>query len=191
MEQPRNIYEHLHAMRPRLVMYLGNTSILNLEHYVHGYQGALGVHGIAEAGVPSFELFLGWLVLTQEEGGWRGGWASGLLDRCNDNDEALDRFFELAAEFGRHEVVEGPVLDLPPNHQRSRQCRQFNGNRPMPTRLQLMHLCPGDACFLRSWYGALPRDDRWPKASSEEVLERVEWEYDLPKTAWGLPTEGR
>jgi hypothetical protein len=186
MGEPRNIYEYLAHIRPRLAMYVGTESIVNLEHYLHGYGAALAVHGIIEEEVPSFSHFLSWLERTGE-GAWSCGWARGLLGESKDEAEALDRFFTLAAEFGKLRVVEGETLELAPGHERSRAYKALNkGTRPVPSRLQLMYLQPGEWCYLRSWYGEEPQDDRWLHSSPGGVLWRVEWEYDVAPEAWGI-----
>lgn len=190
MEEPRNIYDHLQNMRARLRMYLGDTCILNLEHYLHGYDAGLRVHQIMEEGVPRFFQFLSWLIWTQK-GTWKYGWARGLLATSKDNDEALERFFNLAAEFGSLRVVDGETLDLEPSHERSQAYTSLNSKRPVPTRLQLMYLQPGEWCYVRSWYGAVPQDDRWLQASVAGVMNLVAWEYEIPETAWGVPIPTR
>jgi hypothetical protein len=189
MEKPRNVYEHLRQVQSRLDMYLGRRSIHLLEHYLHGYGAALHVHRLTEDRVPSFGQFLSWLELTQG-GTWKYGWAQGLLARSNvDEEGALERFFALAAEFGALRVTEGTVYSLAPGHQRSAAHRRANGDRPVPQRLQLMYLRPGEWAYLRSWYGDEPEDRRMIHQSAAEVLRMVEWEYGIPPDAWGLADE--
>ena len=178
-------------MRARLRMYLGDASIGNLEHYLNGYAAALWVHQIVEEDVPSFHQFLSWLERTRE-GTWNCGWANGLFAQSQDNDEAVERFFSLAAEFGSHRVVEGETLDLKPGHARSRAYTRLNPRTwPLPEKLQLMYLQPGGWCYLRSWYGGIPDDGRWLHPSADGVVHLVEWEYDIPQAAWGIPIPPR
>lgn len=172
-------------MRVRLAMYLGDTSILNLHQYLGGYQSALRIHWRCEEGVPRFCHFDSWLALAQGEP-LSGGWARELLAVSKDNEEALDRFFNLAAEFGRLRVVDGETLELDAGHHRSEAYHRNNGEWPMPSRLQLMYLRPGESCYLRSWYGDDPQDDPYLRASVADVLRAVKWEYDIAPESWGL-----
>ncbi len=187
MTHPRNVYEHLEQIRERLEMYIGDRDILNLEQYLTGYTAALHLNGIEEPGdSPRFAQFFGWLCSTHGNRGWSCGWARGLLEREGSNEEALERFFELAAEFGRLHVVPGEFLDLPSGSERTGVFLALNRNpREMPDRLQLVRLLPGDSAFLRSWYGDRPQDSS-VRATVESVHWYVEWEYGISPEAFGI-----
>ncbi|MFN3649119.1 MAG: hypothetical protein ACK47B_06010 [Armatimonadota bacterium] len=185
MERLGSVYDHLQKMRARLEMYLGDRSILKLEHYLNGYEAALTIHGIEEGDRPRFSQFLSWLWWTRP-GNWQSGWARGLAETSEDNEEALERFFDLAAEFGRLQVLPGETLDLPPGHQRSKAYHRLNRERPMPERLQLMYLRPGEWCYLRSWYEWGAQDERWLHSSVAGVVWLVEWEFGIPAGNWGI-----
>jgi hypothetical protein len=185
METPRNIYEHLQQMQVRLPAYLGVRSILYLERYLHGYLAALRLHGIVEQEVPSFSLFASWLEMTHE-GSWSPGWATALLEEARDEDAALERFFTLAAEFGALRVIGGELLSLKVRHAWTEEARlkrrELKG--PVPDRLQLMSLEPGDWYYLRSWHGDHAVDDCRLHSSAASLLQAVRWEYGVPPEAW-------
>ncbi|MFZ4730673.1 MAG: hypothetical protein ACOYMQ_18690 [Pseudanabaena sp.] len=182
-----NIYEFLETIRPKLSMYLGNTAICNLETYLYGYCAALGVHRISEEGVPDFRYFLKWLMRTRYNA-WACGWAHGLLHECNgDNDAALALFFELVAGFSRLTPRSGECLELPPNQRRSEDFMRLNSNHhPIPSRLQLVYLQPGDWCYLRYWYGE-DTVNQWDLyANVETALKFVEWEFNIGSDKWDI-----
>ncbi|MFI5454546.1 MAG: hypothetical protein ACHRXM_03760 [Isosphaerales bacterium] len=190
--EPSNIYEHVECMRPRLGMFIGANSIKQLEAYLDGYCSALFVHRIEEQDRPSFNYFLDWLMLTRK-GDWTRGWATALLDEANDdNDAALEKFFQLAGEFGELRSAAGESIDLPVGHQRSLDSIQFyRDNFPVPTRLQLVHLRPGDWCYLRYWYAdkAVNQPSLYRDVSS--ALRVVESEFAITPNEWELGLSGR
>jgi len=183
-DERRTVYQHLKRMQPRLEMYLGTRSIKRLEAYLHGYEAALSVHGIEEEGAPSFAQFPSWLELSLRIGVSRG-WARALLDYCGDEEKALARFFALAEEFGALSSVPGETLTLRPDQDRTADFHALNSAQPVPTRLQLMYLRPGDWCYLREWYGDQPQDRNFGRDAAG-VLWLVEWEFGIPPSEWQI-----
>ena len=149
-----NVYEHLAAIRPSVERYIGEPrSVENLQIYLDGYQMALAVHEISERDCPPFELFLDWLV-EKRPGAWAHGWARQLLSESGgDNEVALDKVFNLIAEFGSLQESEGDFVELVAGRPRPIHPIAKAFSPGVPARIQLMNLRPGEFCYARVTYG--------------------------------------
>ena len=87
----KNIYEHIKEISVLPARFLGENSIEKLETYLWGYTSALMIHGILERGVPYYRHFYNWLRYTYGINTIKG--LKGILDTCENEDEALKKFF--------------------------------------------------------------------------------------------------
>lgn len=98
-ERKRELYKLISAIKKRPGMYLGTNSITRLDMFLRGYifaQREFGIFPIAQE--REFEGFQSWI---EEKYGIKSGqsWAKISLFFSMDEQEAIERFFELFEEF--------------------------------------------------------------------------------------------
>jgi len=98
----------LETIRKRPAMYLGESSITALWHYIHGWEAASGHFGYCKADfekppeVPRY--FADWVGYRLHlDSNYSGFWHKAILSRIKDEHLALVRFFELYDEFFQRE----------------------------------------------------------------------------------------
>lgn len=151
--EQKNIYEHLKIVSQRPQMYIGDRSIHKLETYINGYQTALLIHDIKEEGCPNFQFFYNWL--AHEYGINPVGGCRGILEVCKNEEEALQMFFSYVKEYSHLTVEHGQVFKLSKGQKWSAEFIEANPgfkNVPVPNRLQVVHLRPGNSCYVEYWH---------------------------------------
>ncbi|MDZ7879657.1 MAG: DUF5071 domain-containing protein [Saprospiraceae bacterium] len=112
-----DLYAHLKQMQPRPALYLGETSITALWHYVSGYTSACYFKGMEEELTPRFELFH---EFAKRKTGFyesTSGWKHMILSHCEgDETKALDLFFDYFDEFLKGEELNEHLKSLVPKN---------------------------------------------------------------------------
>jgi hypothetical protein len=133
MPHPDNILEQLHQ---RLVMYTGENTLSSLHHFLSGYRFALDTYGISSAPDPlvvprGFHDWVAYRLHFCESG---AGWCSMLCDRSTTDQDAIDLFFQLLAEFKTREPhLVAKLIGFKKEYSETTFHRENGENVPGPT----------------------------------------------------------
>ena len=181
---PKNIYEWLEYIRPRVYSFVRQPTLAALEDYVHGYLAALDTNRVREPDVPPFGLFLYWLEHRLRASGCAYGWAYVINKRTRSQEAALERFFELAAEYGRLKPVLVARRAIPPEHCATEEYQRYNPAHAVPTSVEIHRLDASNYHFIRYWYGDWPDDQSPLHTSEEQAWKHVAWRLGDEVRGW-------
>ena len=149
----RNVFGWLDDIRARPEMYLGSSSLRELETLVWGYYSALGVHGLVEPVPQMGRPFLAWLHYRT---GWSccAGWASAIEPRHPEADKALAAFFEFVDEYRTLRPTGLCTVSLAARHNPTgkRVRHGLDGLMEKPRRVDVVRYRPEPLHFLRLHY---------------------------------------
>ncbi len=152
-EHPRTVFDWLDHIRARPSMYLGNSSLCELETLVQGYCAALGVHGIIEPVPHMNRHFLTWLHYRTR---WSCclGWAAAIEQRHPEPDKALAAFFALVDEYRKLRPTSLCTVRLAARHNPTGKLVRigFDGLMDKPRRVDVVRYRPEPLHFLRFHY---------------------------------------
>lgn len=90
-----SVFELLAKIRKRPPMYLGEASLNRLHAFLVGYQSGLGRVGKCLRLEQEFSGFHEWVAQELDFAESTTGWCNMILSVCRNDEEALNRFFEL------------------------------------------------------------------------------------------------
>jgi hypothetical protein len=111
----KDLYTHINQIMVRPALYLGETSITALWHYINGYLSACFINDIENTLIPRWDLFHEFVKRKTNFYESTGGWKYMILTQCEGNEEqAINLFFEYFNEFLKGEELNAFIKTLVP-----------------------------------------------------------------------------